>query len=148
MREIKFRGKTFNGRWVYGTVVYSDDKTRAFIVEFLEDNNQKTEYSYYEVIPKTVGQYTGLKDKNGVEIYDDDILGIIDDTTFKINKCLHIVEFIKDRWFLVDINQKSPFNRGNGLYSDLKDFSEDFEPYGLTFGVISNIHDNPELINA
>ena len=70
MREIKFRGKRLdNGEWIYGSLLVShfkdDKKERYFITQF--SGNYTFEH---EVDPATVGQYTGLKDEHGKEIYE------------------------------------------------------------------------------
>lgn len=73
MREIKFRGKRLdNGEWIYGSLLVShfkdDKKERYFITQF--SGNYTFEH---EVDPNTVGQFTGLRDKNGRDIWEGDI---------------------------------------------------------------------------
>lgn len=130
MRDIIFRGKRLdNGEWLYGSLLIShfkdDKKERYFITQF--SGNYTFEH---EVAPATVGQYTGMKDKNGKKIFEGDIMSLV--TEFG-DTIIREIRFI-DGAFCVIGEQED----------DLHGLSWAVE---MCDGIVGdNIHDNPDLL--
>ena len=129
MRTIKFRGKRVdNEEWVYGYVYNVESKGLWFV-----DNGKTVSH---QVISKTIGQFTGLYDKNGQEIYEWDIVKVTyneygDDTFHEIR---YFVEEYNYPAF--DLEPCIDFADGNSFqYAKLVHNIE----------VIGNIHDNKEI---
>ena len=141
MREILFRGKrTDNGEWVYGQLLLFKssvgEKHFALIVESCEWDNNNEWFNLCKrakVIPETVGQYTGLTDKNGKKIFEGDILKITDKYN---NSVIWFVEY-KNGGFM--LRQQDVI-----FYTYFGDFS----PKHYYCEIIGNIHNNPELIES
>ena len=139
MREILFRGKRIDsGEWVYGCylkhdltkVCFSSDdpKTKHMIVkDGACDWGFEPEMRAYDVIPESVSEYTGIKDKNSRRIFEGDIF-------LHDNKDLYEVAWCDERKFFC------------AMATDLSDDDYLGNFYECNMEVIGNIHDNPELI--
>lgn len=143
-----FRGKRKdNGEWVEGNLVYSQTTTRGVITEIY------TLEMTYEVIPETVGQCTGLEDKNGKMIFEGDIVRTqpFSDKPYsskaKYKQHIGVVEYrvshFKNSFYEQDYEAE--------WIVDIKDYGK-FTCYDWSkffkCKVIGNIHDNPELLEV
>ena len=132
-REILFRGKRIdNGEWVEGNLFVSDTDGRTYI---LVGSRRVT--IEWEVDPSTVGQFTGLTDKNGKRIFEGDVV-IYDNSPYNAY-CEPIRGVIAWRNGSLCFKYK-PWS--SVMYRAL--CSDDF--FAAKCDVIGNIHDNPELL--
>ena len=120
-REIKFRGYMFKS-WEYGSYIKIIENNKRFDIIFHEDD------SYAYVDSESIGQFTGLKDINGIEIYEGEILYNNDRkehciVKFDIEKAMFIVEYLESK-------DKFP------LWESISN---------LNYSV-GNIYENPELL--
>lgn len=127
-RIIKFRGKdVFTGKWVYGDLVHNQKVTESEL-------ELRVMVGGYEIIPKTVGQFTGLYDADGKEIYEGDII----ESTFTCDiPARHFIGYNeKDAAFTSEFIGKYP-NTGSIRQSWIDQFGKK---------VIGNIYDNSDLL--
>lgn len=133
MREILFRGKREdNGEWAYGYYVRLPSAAGSVHKMYVPAENPDESNAVYYIDPKTLGQYTGLTDKNGVKIFEGDIVWFdggweeYGGNTFEVvftNGCFYLGRNPDTVCFL------------------LKAYIEWAE-------VIGNIYDNPELLGG
>lgn len=134
-REILFRGKrTYNGKWVEGSLVVTS-QGGAYIISTVEDKRDATvlvNQCSLNVDPETVGQYTGLTDKNGVRIFEGDIV------RYDVNYHDMVISYDVENW-------------GGWLYEDMDDNMQAYSIYEFCLkdiAVVGNIHDNPEILKG
>ena len=120
MREIKFRGKRLdNGEWVYGCYIFSSGQGLIHEV----DSGRRV----WTVKPETVGQFTGFLDKVGKEIYEGDVLQIVDIGESGVSKV-----FFEDGMWCVNYWESN---------ASLHEFLTETRVY-----VIGDIFNNPNLL--
>ena len=134
MREIVFRGKQVNdGMWIQGYLFQCWG--RAYILWGMTNDTP----TMHDVKPETIGQFTGLVDKNGKRIFEGDIVAFnAEDELWEPHYYQGLVYFC-DGTFWVDCGKDNDdndvlFSIGHALLAD------------KNIQVIGNIHDNPELL--
>lgn len=144
MREIKFRAKNLvDNQWHYGSYVYTNDdknnpfssgpfKEKHYIIEYFPGDWNLGGWESIEVNPDTLGQFTSLKDKNGKDIYEGDILSFGWDLEPE-SKDLLEVRFVRGVFVFLwngNLDDECPVNAPTHEWAT----------------VVGNIHDNPDLI--
>ena len=126
MREILFRGKRYNGEWIYDSETYIRDGDGIWLSD--DDLN------VVQVQEDTVGQYTGLKDKNGEKIFEGDIVKY--STTCEIFTVAWHGSFAE--FVISELQKPNKATRGSKNMYLVNRYCE----------VIGNIYDNPELLEG
>lgn len=131
MREILFRGKRVdNGEWTYGDLLTPTD-----IMDVWEISENTGMGNRYEIDPETVGQYTGLTDKNGKKIFEGDIVELTYYTLPEERKVMAEVAYEEESAAFV---LYSFGTENKGICGEICNTNK----------VIGNIYDNPEMLEA
>ena len=127
MREIKFRGRVPDKGWLYGDLRHIGNNLIYIVDKFGHGSS---------VNPNTVGQFTGLLDTAQKEIYEGDIVKVVDDG----EESLHVVKYmVEEDYPAFDLDPVLNDGECNSLSYCLNDLD-------TRITVIGNIHDNPELL--
>jgi uncharacterized phage protein (TIGR01671 family) len=162
MREILFKGKqTYDGKWVEGFYYLKRDRyvgDKEFIsekhmittgiVEASGSYQESEETIEYSVIPETVGQYTGLTDKNGNKIFEGDIVKAR--WRKQSDYALGMVIFENGTFKIKVLGTKKQREFEKYTDADVRAYAieNNFLNRGFNIEVIGNIHENPELLKG
>lgn len=138
MKKIKFRGLRTDGKgWVYGMLFHNNKivtETVSYESPLVEKGSPCYKYEYINIIPESVGQFTGLHDKNGKEIYEGDIVSYkrnVGNWTGKSLTTIHEIIFTEEINAFV--------MKDNSSYIKLR------KHWGYEYEVIGNIHEKNKL---
>ena len=142
MREIVFRGKRAkDGKWVDGSL-FSSMTGQKFIRWEVEDDGAIEEIVQYEVNPETIGQFTGLTDKNGKRVFEGDIVCADTGRRWFNGICTDYTQYV----VVVYNSQKARFEILGKLGESHKALDQVIDKCSAT--VVGNIHDKPELLEV
>ena len=138
-RKILFRGKrTDNGEWIYGYLI-GNNVIVGEVVDF-DDDYFSTEF-WYKVVPETVGQFTGLTDKNGTKVFEGGIIKAPSGRLYVVIWSTWIHDEKRNK-FLTDRYEFT----GWCISKDGVNPLDTLDSETLEGEVIGNIYDNPELL--
>ncbi len=159
MREIEFRAKNGNGDWIYGDLLHNTHDCKYAI---RINNNTTSHNEIWKIEPETIGQYTGLKDKNGNKIFEGDI--VRQQTFGKLNSSYKSDKDKKDhKKYLIKkckciFDDDDNYHRNydwiveyeNGRFYPFADDNFEWGNYNwnIPVEIIGNVYDNPELSEA
>jgi uncharacterized phage protein (TIGR01671 family) len=140
-REISFRGKTESGKWIYGSLERRDQVDRIGGYEITaptpSDPGGDTIWVYENVIRETVGQFTGLPDRTGLDIYEGDVV-----LEYVMNDLFEVVFTEYANFGLRPVSEKAlKYLKGH----EYESIDSSYASTSLT--VVGNIHDNPEFLS-
>ena len=148
MREILFRGKDIKGNWYEGLLAHNIRKDEWYI------SNKAGISTAYQVRPETIGQFTGLTDKNGVKIFEGDIIKFEDTYCEGGEGYEYPGEWAVDTFNNAEIIIKDGcvcFGKTlfePSVYEDIQLYYPNFNEWFKYAEVIGNIYDNPELMGG
>lgn len=135
MREILFRGKRERYGWIYGSLISDSVNDKSPIIIAWASENSKYNTGEFSVLPDTIGQYTGIKDKNGKKIFEGDIVGAHYNPMYPEDTCLMVVTWLPEG--SVGWGLKQPC-------CEMYDMLETSDSADLE--VIGNVYDNPQML--